>query len=181
MADSALVPIGLYGAFALRYGTAFPLENLTSSCILFPALTVIGMIVILWLRLDRTKLNAFETNGVSRIGLAAIVLSACAITLSYLLNLSGPRSVPLIFGINFFFLSLTIRMVGLSLLRWLDDQSSHRIPVAIYGAGAAGIQLASALRQAQETRPVFFVDDNPSLTGLMISGLPVYRSTVQKT
>jgi FlaA1/EpsC-like NDP-sugar epimerase len=82
--------------------------------------------------------------------------------------------VPLIFGIIFFFLAISARLGGLALLRWAAERDSDHAQVAIYGAGAAGIQLASALRQAQEARPIFFVDDNPSLKGLMIAGLQVY-------
>jgi len=37
----------------------------------------------------------------------------------------------------------------------------------------AGIQLASALRQSSEVKPIAFVDDNPALWGLLVSGLQV--------
>ncbi|MEP5731190.1 MAG: nucleoside-diphosphate sugar epimerase/dehydratase [Sulfitobacter sp.] len=137
-------------------------------------MTVFGSIVAYGLRLDRIKLDALETNAIARIGLAAASLAASAIVLSYLLNLDGPRSVPLILGIIFFFLAVAVRLGALALLRWAADQGRECSRVAIYGAGGAGIQLAAALRQAQEAHPVFFVDDNPSLQGLMISGLPVY-------
>ena len=61
-------------------------------------------------------------------------------------------------------------------MRWLTERGGDRKPVAIYGAGAAGIQLAAALRQAREARPMFFIDDNPNLHGLMVAGLPVHGS-----
>ncbi|RRC99180.1 polysaccharide biosynthesis protein [Amphritea balenae] len=48
--------------------------------------------------------------------------------------------------------------------------------VLIYGAGAAGRQLANALEQSSEFLPVGFIDDNPELTGLDIHNLGVYRS-----
>ena len=48
------------------------------------------------------------------------------------------------------------------------------MPVAVYGAGSAGIQMVGALRQAREARPALFVDENPALHGLMISGLQVH-------
>ena len=172
--DGLLVPISLYAAFALRYGTAMPLDSVSSSWVMFPLLTLVGFCVAYALKLDRIKLHAFETNAVSRIGLAAGLLAASAIVFSYLLKLDGPRSVPLIFGIIFFFLAVATRLAVLSLLRWVAERGSDQKHVAIYGAGAAGIQLASALRQAQEARPMFFVDDNPSLSGLIISGLHVY-------
>lgn len=173
--DCVLVPISLYAAFCLRYGTTTPFEYMSSSWVLFPIMVAVGVGLITLLRLDRIKLNAFENNAIARIGAVATVLSASAIVFSFLLGLSGPRSVPLIFGASFFVLAVGARLAALSALRWIAEFDLDRKPVAIYGAGAAGIQLGSALRQAQEARPVFFVDDNPSLHGLVISGLPVHR------
>ena len=45
--------------------------------------------------------------------------------------------------------------------------------VAIFGAGAAGQQLAAMLRRATEYYPVVFLDDAPGLHGRMVEGLPV--------
>jgi len=47
--------------------------------------------------------------------------------------------------------------------------------VAIYGAGAAGNQLAAALRMSRVMRPVAFVDDDNSIAGRVISGLQVFK------
>ena len=172
--DSLLVPIALYCAFALRYGTATPWMPIADSWVLFPVLTMWGVGIIWALRLHRIKLNAFDTHSMANIALAALFLSGSAIILSYLLNLSAPRSVPVLLGLFFCMFAVCARLCGLSLLRWVSQNHSNRKPVAIYGAGAAGIQLAAALRQASEARPVFFIDDNPTLHGLMVAGLPVY-------
>ena len=43
----------------------------------------------------------------------------------------------------------------------------------IYGAGAAGIQLASALRVSSEMEPVAFVDNDKSLHGTFLGGLKI--------
>lgn len=48
------------------------------------------------------------------------------------------------------------------------------IPVAIYGAGAAGTQLLASLRVGRLYKPVAFIDDNVSLVKRHIAGLPVY-------
>ncbi|KKN23961.1 hypothetical protein LCGC14_0899760 [marine sediment metagenome] len=173
--DSLIVPIALYCAFALRYGTATPWGPIADSWVLFPALTMWGVGIIWALRLHRIKLNAFDTHSMSNIAVAAAFLASSAVLLSYLLNLSAPRSVPVLLGLFFCMFAVCARLCGLSLLRWFGQQNSNRKPVAIYGAGAAGIQLAAALRQASEARPVFFMDDNPTLHGLMVAGLPVYN------
>ena len=48
------------------------------------------------------------------------------------------------------------------------------VPVAIYGAGAAGTQLLASLRVGRLYKPVAFIDDNANLVNRHIAGLPVY-------
>jgi len=48
------------------------------------------------------------------------------------------------------------------------------IHVAIYGAGAAGNQLANALNHTNDFRPVAFIDDKKELQGVTIAGIKVY-------
>ena len=172
--DTLLVPLSLYCAFALRYGSATPWIPVADSWVLFPLLTLWGAGIIWALRLHRIKLNAFDTHSMSNIGLAALLLAVSAILLSYMMDLFAPRSVPLLLGLFFYIFAISARLGGLALLRNLAERGGDRKPVAIYGAGAAGIQLAAALRQASEARPVFFIDDNPNLHGLMVAGLPVH-------
>ena len=55
---------------------------------------------------------------------------------------------------------------------YLSDRKSEK-KVVIYGAGSAGIQLASALRVSKEMQPIAFVDANPSLHGTYLGGIKV--------
>ena len=169
-----LVPLALYCAFAFRYGTGTPWMPIADSWVLFPVISMWGVGIIWALRLHRIKLNAFDTHSMSNIGVASLLIAFTAVMLSYLLKLSAPRSVPLLLGLFFSIFAVVARIGGLNLLRWLSERGGNRKPVAIYGAGAAGIQLAAALRQASEARPAFFIDDNPNLHGLMVAGLPVH-------
>ena len=50
------------------------------------------------------------------------------------------------------------------------------LPIAIYGAGAAGNQLLASLWVGRLYKPMAFIDDDPSLVGRSIAGLPVYSS-----
>ena len=52
----------------------------------------------------------------------------------------------------------------------LDDDKSR---VLIYGAGSAGVQLASALNNSSKLQSVGFIDDNKDLQGSSVSGLKV--------
>jgi FlaA1/EpsC-like NDP-sugar epimerase len=47
-------------------------------------------------------------------------------------------------------------------------------PVAIYGAGEAGVRLSMALQGGKDFKPIVFVDDNHSLHGSVINGVEVF-------
>lgn len=171
--DVALVPLALYIAFALRFGTHVPSEALQSSAPLFPALMGVALLTCILFNLHKVKLLALERFAMLRIGAVAATLTLSAMVLSYLFGMGPPRSVPLIFGTIFFCGALGLRVMLLAGLTVLGTHSRDKAPVAIYGAGSAGIQLASALRQSPEVNPIVFVDDNPALKGLIVSGLKV--------
>lgn len=175
--DLAIIVLSLIAANALRYGT-LRIDLLPETAwMLFPIIVGAGAVLISAFRLPRIKLHALESNAVMRIALTAASLSIFAMVASFLLNLPGPRSVPIIFGAVFFLGSVTMRVAGLHTFLYLGDRNGERLPVAVYGAGAAGIQLAAALGQSKEARPVVFVDDNTNLHGLMVAGLHVYKPT----
>ena len=56
------------------------------------------------------------------------------------------------------------------------NKDNPAVRIAIYGAGKAGTQLASALRAGHEYLPVAFIDDMKELKGATISGIKVYAS-----
>ncbi len=49
----------------------------------------------------------------------------------------------------------------------------RQVPVAIYGAGAAGAQLAASLRLGGKYKVLFIVDDDPTLWRRSINGIPI--------
>lgn len=178
--DTLLIPICLYTAYALRLGTLTPFAFVNPSWMLFSLLMIAGVVTCFLAQIPRIKLHALERNAAMRIGFVAIVLTIVAMVLSYLLNTWVPRSVTLIFGVLLFCGMLGLRMAVLGTLTFLEALASNKTPVAIYGAGAEGIQLASALRQSTELSPEIFVDDNPALRGLIVSGLRVQKPDMLK-
>lgn len=56
------------------------------------------------------------------------------------------------------------------------DDHEAGVPVAIFGAGAAGNQLLASLRLGRIYKPKAFIDDDPGLIGRVIGGIPVYSS-----
>ena len=55
-------------------------------------------------------------------------------------------------------------------------KSNNYKNVLVYGAGSAGVQLATALNYSNELNPVAFIDDDSSLLGHQIMGLKIYPS-----
>lgn len=88
-----------------------------------------------------------------------------------------PRSVGLIQPVLFFVCSGILRLAAKALLNKevLPNRAQSAKSLAlIYGAGVAGRQLASGLRQSNEIKPYAFIDDNPNYWNSTINGLNVY-------
>jgi len=179
--DTILIVLALYCGFALRLGTPFPFDAIEKSWLLFPVVTAAGFVLLLLFGLSRVKISAFERNAILRTGVVAVGLTIVSIIVSFIFSLSTPRSVPLIAGIAFFVGNLFSRLSGQYLIEYLAERGTDRKRALIYGAGQAGIQLVSALRQTHEVRPVLFVDDNLALSKSIISGLPVVSTQKIKT
>ena len=90
-----------------------------------------------------------------------------------------PRTVGLIQPILLFIL------IGLSrslAYYWLGGEYKSRIGasakerILIYGAGAAGRQIAAALSNNKDMKVVGFIDDDKKLKGQVLSGLTIYHS-----
>lgn len=172
--DVMLIAASLAAAFALRYGMIVPEQPIRANWVLFPTMLAIGAAMIWAMRLNHIKIHTVENHTLMRLAISAAVLTICAMAVSFLLNLSAPRSVPVIFGAVFFLTSVLAHFGGRYLFDRISDRQTSRTPVAIYGAGNTGEQLAAALAQNGENRPVCFIDDNRQLHGLMVAGLKVH-------
>lgn len=112
-------------------------------------------------------------------GKILVPVAKASITGSLALFLAGlvleagiPRSVPIMFGVMVFLGVGGLRFIARTLFR--QPIQRHRRPVIVYGAGEAGLQLLNSLFHGKDYAPVALIDDEPSLQGLMISGLRVY-------
>lgn len=174
VSDTALILLCLFAAYWLRLGVFDPSLYIFRSGALFASLPFIGLALILAAGMHRIKLSGFESGSIPRFAWVSVGLMLSAFAVSYVADLRTPRTVPMILGLLFFLTSTGSRMAALALLRHLQDKGAERDPVIVYGAGVAGVQLASALRRGREMRPVAFVDDNPGLHGLVVAGLTVH-------
>lgn len=183
--DLILLPISLWAAFGFRLGVldpdgVFGLINPFSQVAILDAMLVQAAcaVVLYAFKLYRIKLHAIDLDAISRIASFSMAIMAISSIGAFFLQAGFPRSVPVYFGAIFFILAILVRLAALRFLRGISSFGSDIQPVAIYGAGSAGIQLAASLKQAREVQPVIFVDDNPALHGLIVAGMRVKPPSV---
>ena len=73
-----------------------------------------------------------------------------------------------------YWLLSTVLIIAVRIIaNWFFSKEISSSKVIIYGAGSAGIQLASALRYSIEMTPIAFVDNDRSLNNTYVGGLKV--------
>lgn len=178
--DGLLLPLALWMAFGFRLG---PLDPSSPLGLVDPLAWIeLADVAVIWLgslgilaafRLYRIKLHAIDLDAIRRIAICSAAIGLFAATAAFFLQSGSPRSIPVLYGASFFLFSVCVRIAALRGLQAAARFGSNRKPVAIYGAGAAGIQLAASLKQSAELEPVMFIDDNPSLHNVIVSGIRV--------
>lgn len=173
--DLALVPLALLFTFAVQIGDGSAFSRL------WQAAPVVGMVMVLAaalssiLGIHKTKLNAYDMSGIGLTAIFAGLLALAAFALGGLAGMGLPAGVYVIFGLVFFVISSASRVLMLQLLLELYRRGTPRCRVVIYGAGTTGMQLVQALKTHETIEPVAFIDDNSTLQGLSIAGLPVLK------
>lgn len=159
-----------WAAFALRLEQQSWLPNYEQLLVCFVTVVVtIG--VFIKLGLYRAVIRYLSDKAFLTIVYGVAASALCMIVLGYLMQVFIPRSVPIIFGaLAFIFVSGT--RLGARMIVNHPKQRAKEA-VAIVGAGETGMQLASALEQGTEYRPVVFVTFDRANHKSMINGLPV--------
>ncbi|MGE0520977.1 MAG: polysaccharide biosynthesis protein [Candidatus Binatia bacterium] len=169
LADVTFIPLTLWLAVALKVGAV---EAATLSFWLYAV--ALGAAIPVFARLGLYR------AVVRFIGPAAMGAVLAGVTTSVLLLVALNATVmrrPVPYELFVIYWALALLYVGGS--RFAVRALMHSRPenaerVIIYGAGAAGAQLASALLVSGRYFPVAFVDDNPSLYGSLVNGIQVY-------
>lgn len=130
-----------------------------------------------WLSGLYWTLVRFMTGKViGAIGKGVTVLALSMLFLNALVHAGIPRSVPI--------LTAALALLAIGGLRFFVRQLFRgplqllKRPVAIYGAGEAGLELLNSLYHGRDYAPIAFIDDDRSLQGLVIGGCRVYSPDV---
>jgi len=176
VADVFLVSLSLWAAVALRLGALWPAEVWDQGTPLLVILPGVGLAVFYQSGLYRFLLRSLGRRDVIRIARACFLVTLALVASGYFFTgrLFLPRSTPIIFGLVLFLGMVAFRVGLRSYYHWLQERGATRLPVLVYGAGASGLQLVAALDAAKEFAPVAFLDDDPALTGSLVSGRRVH-------
>ncbi|WP_246007456.1 polysaccharide biosynthesis protein [Halomonas nitroreducens] len=171
LVDCVLIAMSFLAAMLLRleeWGRLAQVETWAALLVLIP----VSLVIFIRLGFYRAVIRYMGSKAIRAV-LVGVVVSALSLPMaSYLFHLGVPRSVPFIYALVAL---MTIGGVRFALRAfYLRSQVLHKPRVVIYGAGAAGRQVAASLRHGREYLPVAFVDDVQGLHNTFIEGMKVY-------
>lgn len=172
--DLVLVPVALLFTYAVQALPGSAVETLLQTLPILPYLLALTAVLALWLGLPNVQLKAFEGHAVRLTAILSVGLAGAAAALTEFAGLNQPPGTHVIFGISYFMILVTCRVMLYQVVTVIYRRAEPRCRVLIYGAGTTGTQLASALRAHEGIDPVAFVDDNTSLQGMRLVSLPVF-------
>jgi FlaA1/EpsC-like NDP-sugar epimerase len=171
-ADALFIPLAVWLSFWLRLAHPFN-ANFIQSLWMLPAALLIGLPLYAFtgqyqgLTRYVGSLALYRLAG--RNGLLVLLLALVGVMLRLPLP---PRSSWLLLWLLLTGSTGAVRFALRDLLLSLQNKPRHAlIRVAVYGAGAAGVQLAAALRHAGSHSVELFLDDAPRLWSRDINGI----------
>lgn len=178
--DVAMVALAMFSALLLNATVRADLSMAKALLPLVVALMAVGGVISWRLGLPRIKLAAYETRGITRTAFFAALTGIAGFVLDALIAPPLPPAVYFIFTTLLLVFCATWRILALHATIQIYRKGALRMRVLIYGAGQTGQQLVAALRHDDAIEPVCFVDDNPTVQSLVISGLRVHAPSTIK-
>lgn len=174
--DVVALSFALWASFSLRFGNWAPPTTLDQFLAILAA-PVVAIPIFLRLGLYRAVVRYLPERALWTILKATALATLCWVLVVFLSQLAGrttvPRTVPILFWAMSTVLIGGSRFFAKKLL-WSASGRTKIQPIAIYGAGEAGAQLANALRRHGSSHIAAFIDDNAALHGRDIAGIRVH-------
>jgi FlaA1/EpsC-like NDP-sugar epimerase len=176
LADLFALPLALWSAYALRLSEWWPQEYLFASWQLFLVLPIVGVFIFMRLGLYHAIVRFMGAQAIWAVSKGVLLLALVLWSAAFVFNLDPfPRSIPISFALAALVYVGGSRLLVRHYYHWAVKHYENKEAVLIYGAGGAGIQLATALSDGKEFYPVAFIDDDKALWGSTIKSLPVYK------
>ena len=176
LADALMLCFSLWAAYSVRLGQFYYPTNDT---VLFFIAPLIAIPIFIRFGLYRAIVRYMGFKALWTIIKAVSLYAVIWSTIVLLTGIEGvPRSVTIINGVIALLLIGGSRMIvrGSFSDVWFTttQHDNNKRNVVIYGAGTAGMQLATILSYSKEYIPVAFIDDNTDLHKRHINSLCVY-------
>ena len=170
-ADVIGIPLVLWLATSLRLGTIH--RPASSTDWIFVAVLVATIPVFVRMGLYRAVIRYLGPRAIFTVtvGVTTSVAFLLILALAWPHRTVPLGALPIYWAFALIYVGGTRFAVrGLLNFRWSNGTQR----VVIYGAGAAGVQLAIGLMRSGRYHPVAFIDDNEALQGSTINGLEVF-------
>jgi FlaA1/EpsC-like NDP-sugar epimerase len=174
-ADAVMLPVALWVSIVLRYGDLY--MDMMPFWWMFLLVALVGITALYKFGFYRAIVRYIGPSSMVPV-IQGVTVSTVAIMLAAYFGKveSFPRSAPVIFWfISILFVGGSRLAVRAYFYGWQNNYLT-REPVAIYGAGDSGAQLAITLLSGSQYMPVAFIDDNRELRKNVIHGVRVYDS-----
>jgi len=167
--DASLVMVSLWCAYSLRHGQ--PFSDFFHTWHIFLLLTVITVASLHVLGVYRWVVRSSNHRLFKKLAVGCGVSSLTLLALFFLVppDRVNPRSLFVIYALVLMFSTICARIGWCAAF----DVGSKGTPIAVYGAGSAGVQLVQLLSANNQHRPVVFIDDDRSLEKTTQLGLPI--------
>ena len=174
-ADVLLCVLAVVVSFSVRLGYW---QFLTEPMAVMAAIEIALFLPIFFAAGVYSNLFRFHgAQGMIQISLACALLTIPNVIVFGLIAYPGvPRTVSVLFPLVFFALVALSRIVARYFLVDVFGDIGVKRNVLIYGAGAAGRQLASSLAYESEYRLAAYIDDDPVLSRSRLEGVPIHPS-----
>lgn len=172
--DATLVPLAFGAALALQHADerAFFI-NLRDHWAYLPVLLLVAVLLSKQFGLSRVPLKDYQGDAILQAAMMACLLAGISGALARLTRSDLSASFHIVFALSYLVLHFLSRQLLFKLVVAIYRRSPAITRVAIYGAGRTGMALAAELHDSDNVVAYAFLDDNATLTGMMLNGLPV--------
>ncbi|AIW20291.1 polysaccharide biosynthesis protein [Vibrio coralliilyticus] len=168
--DVFFIVASFYAAYWTRIGHIKPLDDVLTKYVVFGTLLV-TIFAFTKLGLYRAVLRYLTFHALAVVSVGTVISAASISVLAFYFDAPVPRSVPIIYGAFLCLLCGGSRLIVRVLVSQANDKGMKK--VLIYGAGAAGRQLALSLRSSETHKVIGFIDEDKTLYNTIIMGLKV--------
>ena len=175
--DACLCVLSLWLALYLRLGEFVYLDKQYAPALICALVLSVPLFVVGGLYRAIFRYSGWP--ALMTVGKSVAIYGVIYATIFTAIGVSGvPRTVGLIQPMLLFILIGASRGAA---YYWLGGEYKRRVGalakerILIYGAGAAGRQIAAALASNREMKVVGFIDDDKALKGQVLSGLTIYH------